>query len=86
MERCAGIIGQRGPVAVGADEEGYVNTNSFGTVTCAWRTSANLFREDRGLADNLEAKLQPVIDTSSPAVIEAVDVVMLHTSMLPQVN
>jgi hypothetical protein len=42
--------------------------------------------EKTGLADSLEAQFQPVIDPSSPVVIQAVDVVMLYTSMLPQEN
>jgi hypothetical protein len=38
MERRAGILGQRGPVAAEVDEEGDVIPNSFASLACARRT------------------------------------------------
>jgi hypothetical protein len=48
MERRARILGQRGLVAVEADEVGDASPNSFAFLACAWRTGAIRFREGRG--------------------------------------
>jgi hypothetical protein len=48
MERHAGIIGQRGPFAVEADEQGDVCPNSFASLAGACRTGVIRFLEGKG--------------------------------------
>jgi hypothetical protein len=48
MERCAGILGQCGPVAMEADKEVYASPSSFAFLPCVGRTGGIRFREGRG--------------------------------------
>jgi hypothetical protein len=43
MERCAGILGQRGPVAVEDDEAGDASYHSIALLASAGRTSSLRF-------------------------------------------
>jgi hypothetical protein len=77
MERCAGILGQCGPVAVEADKEGDESPDSFASLACAGGGLALSDSEKaEALADSLEAQFQPVKDPSSTAVTEVVNEAM----------
>jgi hypothetical protein len=70
MERCAGMLGQCGPVAVEADKEGDESPDSFASLACAGGTGLSDSEKTKALANSLDAQYRPVNDPSSSAVIE----------------
>jgi hypothetical protein len=83
MERCAGILGQWGPVVVEADKEGDESPDSFASLACAGGLALSDSEKSEALADSLEAQFQPVNDPSSPAVIEVVNEVIRVNEYAP---
>jgi hypothetical protein len=84
MERCAGILGQYGPVAVQADKEGDESPDSFAYLACARELALYDTEKAKALTDSLEAHFQPVNDTASPAVFEVVNEAMRSYEYAPE--
>ena len=83
MERDAGILLSRSPIAVEDDQTSDDSSYSVSPLVTSGRIALSDSEKAEALAGNLEAQFQPVTDPSIPAVIEKVDVALRSYLMTP---